>query len=343
MSPGVSYPNQPIRILESPKMPPDISLRPFPALTAAWKHSHAMLTRLVETLHASPPDSSVAVMVAGSYGRMDAGGESDADFLVLLDGARDESRASQAIAHVGTVLGSLGFPMPNPQGLFAKPVWVDDLPIAIGDRKDDLFELARRMVLLLEVKCVFNEPLARKAIESVLSKYLHYQFNEPHKYPLFLLNDVIRYFRSICVNYETKFWDEHDKWAIRNAKLRHSRIWMYFGLLTLILNSSVKEDRLLYLLAHIRETPLERIAHVYSDVRERDMGNILGPYSTFIAHINDKGFRQRLSKANYEDRYDVPEYALMKTTSDAISAEMTRFVLDRRGYWPHKVMSYLMF
>ena len=42
--------------------------------------------------------------------------------------------------------------------------------------------------------------------------------------PLFLLNDIVRLWRAIAVDYATKKWQQaSDKWALRNVKLRMSR------------------------------------------------------------------------------------------------------------------------
>lgn len=343
MSTGILWKHEPISVDPSPKLPHGINLRSCPSLLSAWEYSAGRLNEIANAFHEAYEEPWFSISLSGSFGRLDAGPSSDADFLILVDELSRRSRIKQIIQDIRERLLDLNLPMPNPHGLFSQPVDVISINETIGDAEDTLFKLARRMVLLLETKCVYNERLFQKTIDEILQSYLKYQIREPEKQPLFLLNELIRYFRSICVNYESKFWHENEKWAIRNAKLRHSRIFMYFGLLSLILNSSVKENKQSYIRDHINLTPLERVCHVYSDVGESDVSQLLGPYNVFVENINNPEFRERLSLANYNSRYNFKEYVLMKTTSDAFRSEITRFILDRRGYWPHRVLSNILF
>lgn len=340
---GTRWKDEPIKYTDVPGVPDGVSLRSCPALLSAWQFSAKRLNEMCDKLKQTLNVDWASVVLAGSYGRMDACKSSDADFLLLIDHAPAKKNVLNLITQIRDALSLQNFPMPNPQGLFSQPIDINEITTTIGSKDDTLFELARRMVLLLEIRCVYNEPLYRKAIHNVLSTYLRYQYKEPDKQPLFLLNELIRYFRSICVNYELNFWHDHEKWAIRNAKLRHSRVLMYFSLLLLLLNSSLKKNKLSYLSDTVNLTPIERICQVYHECGENDVFRVLGPYSIFVKHMSDIDFRTNLSKADYDNRYASPEYALLKTTSEALYAEMTRFILDRRRFWPQKVFSNLMF
>jgi hypothetical protein len=337
------YPGDPIRYSDTPDIPANTSLRRCPTLTASWRYSAERLNALADRLADRFTDAWFSVALAGSYGRLDAGPRSDADFLILIKHAPSTTAISPVIEHVRSIIQDLDIPLPNPTGLFSSAISIETVTDGIGGKDDGLHDLARRMVLLLEAKCVYNEKLFRDATQCVLDAYMRYSHKEPDKQPLMLLNEIIRFFRSVCVNYEVNFLNEHEKWAIRNAKLRHSRVLMYFGLLSVVLNSSTKTDKEPYIRGQLGHTPLERICHVYSDCGESDVTNLLGPYNVFISSINDPDFRGSLEKAEYHNRYTYPEYVLMKTTSEALAAELTRFVLDRRGHWPNKILGYLLF
>src|SRR6185436_13433920 len=102
----------------------------------------------------------------------------------------------------------------------------------------NLGSLAQRMLLLMECRPIFNERVYRSAIDQILGRYLDLVRQDPRKDPLVLMNDLVRYFRSICVNYHFNFWRQQEKWGLRNVKLKHSRIILYAGLLFLVVNST---------------------------------------------------------------------------------------------------------
>ena len=169
--------------------------------------------------------------------------------------------------------------------------------------------------------------------------------SDPSKELVFFLNDLIRYFRYICVNYEDSFGRENEKWAVRNLKLRHSRILMYAGLLFLIGEASkdgiAEKSQVIW--ESLGLTPLERLAHVYERCGDRCFFRVLGPYNVFLAKLSDPELRPRLNAFGYEERYSVPEFAELKWNSDAISAELLRFVFARRGSWSERFFEYLLF
>ncbi|MDA8442139.1 MAG: hypothetical protein M0Z55_07150, partial [Peptococcaceae bacterium] len=209
---------------------------------------------------------------------------------------------------------------------------------------DHLTPLAQRLLLLLESQPVYNEDIYIKAVNNVLDKYLQYVIEDPKRQAVFLLNDTIRYFRSICVNYQYTCWKEEEKWTLRNIKLRHSRVIMYAGLLLLIVNASKKdEDKLGYIRKHIRYTPIERIVHVYQDNDDHNFQKVLECYDLFLKKISDKDIRESLRGIDYSERYSNPYYKELKVNSDKLQTELTRFILANRHNWAPEIFEYLIF
>ncbi|MCJ7507862.1 MAG: hypothetical protein MUO85_03925, partial [candidate division Zixibacteria bacterium] len=197
--------------------------------------------------------------------------------------------------------------------------------------------------LLMESKPIYNESVFRNAVDKILRKYLELIMIDPKKEALFLLNDVIRYFRSICVNYQFNFWKEEDKWVMRNVKLRHSRIIMYAGLLLLILNASKNtEDKFSYMQSKIYLTPIEKIIHVYTDNKDLSFTRILGTYDVFLRKNSDGEIRKAL-RVDYDERYSNPYYAELKVNSDNLQTEFTRFIFAQKGRWTEQIYEYLIF
>jgi hypothetical protein len=80
------------------------------------------------------------------------------------------------------------------------------------------------MLLLLEGEWLVNEAGFHSLRREILQRYIGDKMTD-HQLSLFLLNDVIRYYRTMAVDYEFKT-NEGDKpkpWGIRNIKLVFSR------------------------------------------------------------------------------------------------------------------------
>ncbi|MFP5212508.1 MAG: nucleotidyltransferase domain-containing protein [Acidobacteriota bacterium] len=287
-------------------------------------------------------DATFSVLVAGSYGRMDAHEKSDLDFMVIHNGHLEEGEAK--IAVVREVADGLGIGLPNPEGAFSRPIHLDEMINTIGAKHDDLNATAQRLLILMECRPVYNEIYFKSIITRILDHYLRLLADEPEKEALVLLNDVIKYFRNICVNVEFSFWQDENKWGIRNIKLRHSRILIYAGLLLLILNSSkYRDDKATYLHKYITLSPIEKICSVYEDNKDYNFDRIIGPYNTFLSKLISDDVRNELKSLDYADRFSSSSYAELKTNSAFLKAEFMRFILDNRMNWTSKIFEYLIF
>ena len=68
----------------------------------------------------------------------------------------------------------------------------------------------------------------------MLDRYLA-EGRSDHRPPRFFLNDVMRYWRTIAVDFAGKHREDERKWGLRNAKLRTSRKMLFAGGLVPIL------------------------------------------------------------------------------------------------------------
>jgi putative nucleotidyltransferase DUF294 len=323
-----------------------VDLRAYPVIAEGWEHTRRHLTKLngALNLRLSQGDESYnyCIAAAGSFGRMEAFEASDLDFIVLADHDLQADVVDEVTETVREVLHETGIEAPNPEGVFSQVTNYAHLIERAGAKEDTLHSLAQRMLLLMEARPIYNETVFRNALDLALRKYLGYVYDDPEKEPIYLINDLIRYFRSICVNYQFGFWHEEEKWVMRNMKLRHSRVVMYGGLLLVLLNSSMKQNKPSYIRDMLSQTPLERIASVYLDAHDGGYRRILSAYDAFLRRIRSRDLRALL-QVDYESRYSLPEYCDLRVTSDAIGAEMTRFILAQRGRWSESAYEYLLF
>jgi len=321
----------------------------FSHLHRSWNYSKSRLTELHQKLGGILANPDIVVAAAGSFGRYEAGEDaSDLDFLIIADGNAD---TRDIYNHVINAATELKFKLPNPDGVFSSVVLLSDLINKLGDKEEKTSELAQRLLMLLEAIPLYNAPLYEKVVVAILERYLDLHKESPQREAVILLNDLIRYFRYICVSYQFNFWriEEKDKWGPRNIKLRHSRVVMYAGLLLPILNASKNKEnnaryeaKVKYFRDIIRLTPLERIASIMRE-NGRDPAPVLTCYDNFIGLINQQKIRDALTSVGYSNREGNEAYGILKKNSDELLRYMTDFVLDMRGVWSHEAFEYLIF
>jgi len=319
-----------------------MDLSRFPTLRQAWQSSVATLEKINARLIEAIDTPGVGVVVAGSFGRLEASELSDLDFMIL-----SQDDLGEAVPDIVTVIrriaSDLKVNLPNPEGVFSTTLSINKLINQMGGAEDTLESLAQRMLLLMESRPIYNEEIYRKAIHQVLSKYLDLVIEDPRKDPLVLINDVIRYFRSICVNYHFNFWRQQEKWGLRNVKLKHSRIVLYAGLLFLALHATnQRAGKFEYIIENIPLTPLEKLAHVFAENEDFSFDRILGPYEVFLRRMCDERVREAL-KIDYNLRYSSSHYIDLKVNAEALQSELVRFLLSPHRQWFERAIGLLVF
>ena len=332
---------------------PGIDLGTYPTIQAHWQKSRERNNKIREQLaKACLPQEVRTLAVAGSLGRMEYGDESDCDLLVVLTDTAQQNPAiaNDAYARVWAALEPLNLELPKATGTFSTPTSLRHLcdKRNVGAPDEDLRVLAKRLLLLLETQPVYNDQEYDELVTGMVNSYADgYVDRTPTKEWVFLLNDLIRYFRSLCVNYQWDFRAEHMKWPLRNTKLRHSRLAMYGGLLLLLGECSLEsKDKVLWLRSRLKMTPLERIAWTYAQNGDDRVSEVLQRYEVFLAGISNPTVRAALNKADpdsYNKRYDNDDYKRLKDNSDMFVRELLRFTLDRRGTWTERFFEYLVY
>lgn len=159
------------------------------------------------------------IVAVGSYGRYEASQESDLDGYFIYEKALPKKTIAiinekiKEVAHKSSIRLSRGF----------NPISLNDMHKNIGGRNDTNPSITNRILFLLESECLYGQPFYSLAYKKILKKYLNDVLKFRKQAPRFLLNDVIRYYRTICVDYEFKITEENKDWALRNIKLRFSR------------------------------------------------------------------------------------------------------------------------
>jgi hypothetical protein len=291
----------------------------------------------------------LTIAVVGSYGRFDASKQSDFDRIVILrdgfDMSNIETFETAFNDFLDPILLDLKLAKSNPKGVFTKPILKRQIVSIAGDDRETYADLSRRVLMLLESTDILAKAEYDSIIDQIIAKYAEDVVRQRNKNFVFLMNDVIRYFRTICVNYQyTKESTEWGKWPIRNTKLRHSRIIMYISLIAAIglLGKYEGEDKLEALRALISLEPLRRLYVAYVLSEDDGFFRVAEYYNVFLAYLNRDVVREKLNGLEYDVRYDSEEFAVLKANSDALAAELWRFFEGRKGQWNDRFFEYMI-
>lgn len=253
--------------------------------------------------------TDVSVVLMGSWGRSEVTSGSDDDYMVLVNGAwRPEHEIDPSIEEVAKVLDV----EPGREGLFGEVAYSDFLEKRIGLQEDDNNNLSRRMLLLLESQAISGEQAYQQAWRKVLDGYLK-DTRKPRGAPRLLLNDIVRYWRTICVDFAGKQRKRRGEgWGIRNAKLRTSRKMLFAGGLLPVLECArmTPEEMVAFLERRLRMPPTDRLAQSFLDAGAHDAGGrTLGAYDEFIGLLNEESFRKALEALIRNDADSSTEFA----------------------------------
>jgi len=280
----------------------------FPPLLAARRRTDAELARLRTELAGVVPDDDVAVVLFGSWGRGELTAHSDDDWLLLVG---DDAGADHepALAAVRAVLGADGRG-PGGQATFGAATPARALVEHIGLEEDHNRNLTRRMLLMLESVPVVGEDVHRGCWLAVLDRYLA-ESRTDRRPPRFFLNDVIRYWRTIAVDFAGKHREDDRKWGLRNAKLRTSRKILFAGGLVPALRChTLRRDEVRpFLCAQLALPATDRVADAFLAAGLHDAGvRCLGAYDRWTGMVGDAAVRDELAGLDRASAMDSPTF-----------------------------------
>jgi len=220
---------------------------------------------------------AACVYVTGSFGRGEASQYSDLDLFIV--GRSDEtqrglSRLDEILVKADLIEATrcLGFPEFSADGEYLTHHTVDALVKTLGRAEDDATNtFTARLLLLLESRPLIGEDVYWEAMREVVARYWRdYADHKSDFIPAFLVNDILRLWRTFCVNYEARTeTDPAEKKAkrkLKNYKLKHSRLLTCYSALAYLLgifakHRTVAPDKVEQM---VRLSPTERLAWLTS-------------------------------------------------------------------------------
>lgn len=309
-------------------------LRKHEALVSRCRDATNRVERLAAAFAAKEPkfhDSDVFVYCAGSLGRGDVGTASDLDlFLVTTKTESTRSRLDEVelLADAILVNRQLGYGQFSNDGEYMKIYSLEEMTKALGAPHDDSENLfTARMLLLLESRCVCGKELYDKAIERIMEHYFRDNVAKRSFRPLFLLNDLLRYWRTLCLNYELIRNDTSRPWRKKNINLKFSRLLTVFGtVLPIIIEPISSKERAIALTGM---PPHERFSagldHLGDTTLMGDYQIFLNDYEAFLQWKEQMGGATTLN----DEELDVRSRQAAQRFSDFVYAALTHQSIDR--------------
>ena len=304
-----------------------LELQPLPD---ARKDAAAIREELDQLLSKSIPkytSEDTSLVVFGSLARDEWTLGSDLDWTYLIDGQANSDHLLIAQKIRKTLKEhEERFKPPGQTGTFGNMAFSHDIIHQIGGQNDSNTNTTQRILLLLESAAIGrNNQAYERVIKGVINRYLeednHLLTEDKTRYrvPRFLLNDIVRFWRTMAVDFASKQRDRAGEgWGLRNAKLRMSRKLIFAsGLLVCFgcyLNGGLQtqistdaNDTKSNLVNYIREqtklTPLEIMADAIEQYSvPKEIGKeLFGAYTAFLKVVDAKASRQALEKVHAAD------------------------------------------
>jgi hypothetical protein len=262
--------------------------------------------------------SSIACVYAtGSFGRCEASEHSDLDLFIAGrseklprdDGSGHDFGPRNLLNHLDEICvqaeliqasRSLGFPEFSGDGRYLDHHSIFEFTDTLGTERDDVANtFTARLLLLLESKPLLEDVVYDEIVLDVINGYWRdYQGHEANFMPAFLANDILRIWRTFCVNYEARTErapeDRKASGKLKNYKLKHSRLLTCYSALLYLLAvyNSQKSVTPADAIAMTKLTPTERLEWLRDNPDLKGARNIveklLSQYDRFLETTNFK-------------------------------------------------------
>jgi predicted nucleotidyltransferase len=184
------------------------------------------------------------VYLTGSFARGEASEHSDLDLFIVGRDDGERLNPLDAICLKADLIRAtqkMGLPPFSGDGEYLQVHTVSKLLGTLGKPEDDSSNtFTARLLLLLESRPLFGDAVFDDVVDQVIEKYWRDFSDHSERFmPAFLTNDILRLWRTFCVNYEARTkTDPPEKKAkrkLKNYKLKHSRLLTCYSALAYLL------------------------------------------------------------------------------------------------------------
>jgi hypothetical protein len=229
-------------------------------------------------------DPRLTLFAAGSMGRAEMGGQSDLDPFIVAEKAVTVSEQGALITALDKLVAQLNYPRLSNRD-YVKVYDLESLLRLTGSPKDDNENcFTVRMLLLLESVSITNIAMYTRVRDQVLGQYFRDERGKASYRPLFILNDIERYWRTLCLNYEVLRHEREKPWWKKSVNLKFSRMLTVFATVAALTVEEVhsKDD----FLPVCELTPIQRLARALDSLDDETLApgfdTFLNSYEEFL-------------------------------------------------------------
>jgi len=291
-------------------------------------------------------DGKACVYATGSFGRCEASPYSDLDLFIV--GKRDGKPGPDGIegsllkrldeicikADLIEVTRTLKIPEFSGDGRYLAHYSVHEFTKTLGTPEDDgTNTFTARLLLLLESRPLVGSSVYQEVTEEVVAQYWRdYGDHKTDFMPAFLANDILRLWRTFCVNYEARTErvpeKQKAKGKLKNYKLKHSRLLTCYSALLYLLAVYDRQGTVAPsdAVGMISLTPTERLEWILHqpdlDRAHANVNELLAHYERFLQTTNNEEdelvsrfMEKRTSQSYMSDAYKFGDILFKVLTS----------------------------
>jgi hypothetical protein len=334
-------------------------------LITARKISSDNIRKIVDAVTSGdfPPfGNDLDLVVFGSLARGECTAKSDADWTILSDG-QINPRFETISLEVKEEIKKTGLEDPGTSGMFGNISYSSDLIRYIGGDDDTNHNLSRRLLLLLESERIpidqsedSSGTAYSRVILAILDRYLKDDsafFSDHGKedsVPRLLLNDVVRFWRTMCVDFAFKQVEQKGKkWALRNIKLRMSRKATYLkGVLmcaAFYKRPTTQPEMRARLMGIVSTKSLDFIVEELqnNNINNELIARLLVTYNDFIKMLNNEDLRDAIERIPMADVYTHPAFLAARDNANHFQDALTEIFFKQETPLRNFTFKYALF
>lgn len=243
-------------------------------------------------------NNTACVYLTGSFGRNEASEHSDLDLFIV---GKSLSKLDQIILQAELIKATRKCKLPDfsGDGEFLAFYTVNNLIDTLGTPDDDKANtFTARLLLLLESKPLLEPKIYDEIVNQIIQAYFQdFGSHRTEFIPAFLINDILRLWRTFCVNYEAKTKRAKEnamqlaKRRLHNYKLKHSRLLTCYSAIIYLMSviaqqNTVRQEDVKNM---VKLAPIERLKTVQKQFPgfSREINSVIQLYAKFLTLTNN--------------------------------------------------------